>query len=59
MAVRTGSTLASSLPEGKSCQHCGNFKRCQWLFQCRPQWTTCDWIPSRFFEKPTTGGEGK
>ena len=34
------------------CVNCVHFDRCEWLIQCRPDSTDCDWDPSRFVRKP-------
>ncbi len=37
------------LPEGKTCNDCGYFKRtCQWLLSREGNEKDCDWSPSRF-----------
>ena len=39
-----------ALPPGKTCGDCVHFKRCEWLIQCKREYTRCDWAPSRFRE---------
>lgn len=39
------------LPDGKTCSDCAHFKRCEWLIQCKPESTSCDWLPIRFLER--------
>lgn len=44
-------------PENKKCRDCINFDRCEVLFKCLPQNTTCDFIPSKFLSITLTGCE--
>ena len=38
------------LPANTTCSNCVHFKRtCEWLIDCRPDRTSCDWFPVRFF----------
>ncbi len=37
------------LPAGRTCADCSHFKRtCEWLIDCEPGRTSCDWWPVRF-----------
>jgi len=40
------------LPDGKICVDCVHFERCNMLFQCNPNRTSCDFYPSSYKEKP-------
>ena len=37
-----------------NCGDCQNFRQCEWLFNCDPDSTVCDWEPSRFLRKGKT-----
>ena len=44
-----------ALPPGKTCADCIHVERCRKFLSggvWTPEWTRCDWYPSRFFEKP-------
>jgi len=47
------------LPEGKTAESCGHFKRCSSMFGCKPHYTTCDFAPSRYVEKTPTSNQRK
>ena len=41
-----------ALPTGKTCGDCEWLERkCSWLIGAKVIWTTCDFSPSRFFQK--------
>ena len=42
------------LPEGKTCDDCAHFDRCEWLVGAERDWPACDWEPLRFVEKAPT-----
>lgn len=45
--------IEERLPEGKTCSDCTHFKpRCSWYLNFGGTETHCDFIPSRFLEKP-------
>ncbi len=46
------SDASMQLPEGKTCADCAHCKRCTSMFGARPENVTCDWAPSRFYQKP-------
>lgn len=37
-----------ALPSGKTCGDCAHYARCVFLFGCKRDTKTCDWVPSRF-----------
>jgi hypothetical protein len=42
-----------ALPVGKTCKDCVYFGvRCSWLVGAKPDWTSCDFNPHRFKQKP-------
>lgn len=41
------------LPPGATCGGCANFQRCEWLIDCDPDSTKCDWSPSRYRPRRT------
>jgi len=44
------------LPEGKTCGHCGHFKRCGWLVGAKKEQSFCDWYPV-IFEEGANGAD--
>lgn len=43
----------AALPAGKTCKDCRHFfTKCIWFLGLRGNETVCDWVPSRFREKP-------
>ena len=42
---------ADRLPPGKTCADCAWFDKCKWLVQQPNYSITCDWNPSRFYQK--------
>lgn len=48
-----------NLPDGKKCGDCIHFQRCEWLIACSPNNTTCDWIPSKFYQIINKESESK
>ena len=50
-------TADMQLPEGKTCNDCLHFMRvCRYLVGAKPEWTTCDFAPSRYW--PLDPAEG-
>lgn len=40
-----------ALPSGKTCSDCAHLRRCKGIYGIKGHETSCDWAPSRFFER--------
>jgi hypothetical protein len=47
------------LPPSRTCSDCQHFPKCQWLIDCQPGNTECDWIPNKFVERVGQPGDGQ
>jgi DnaJ-class molecular chaperone len=48
-----------NLPLGKTAESCVHFNRCNKLFGCRAEYTTCDFSPSRYRETNPSNNSAK